>query len=279
MATNLIPPTGLAVLQGKITTKPRPFHEVVADFRHVVFSVIRLRPEGAGFRSWALGSGFFIGPNLFLTCHHVVDSLQKPHQDGDTYQLVNNLGKSGVIHVLDKAVIGKDIYLFPERDAALLNIKAQNGYAALDFRDLILGREIGVAGYPLPMLRTDANGSLAYDGLIYRVAKNVITATVFGSSRSDAGPPTDKVWMLEVNFLFVAGNSGGPVFDSQTGRVIGYVHGYRASRIREQLVDTDLPNLPQGVGTKYVESIHAIYSIAFAVTCLRDEIEKRGIHA
>ncbi len=273
-----IPLKDLPLLKGRITTKPRPFHEVVGDLRHAVFSVIRLRPDADGFRAKALGSGFFIGPRLFLTCHHVVNSSKEPHETGDSYELVNSLGMGGVVYGISQGVIGKNMHLFPDRDAALLEMGHDNAYAALDFRDLAPGIEIGVAGYPLPRLGTTADGTLRYDGLTYRVAKSVVTAITLGSVNHDGGPQTAPLPRIEVNFLFVAGNSGGPVFDSQTGRVIGFVHGYQTYRMRERVVNTDLQDLPPEVPTKYVENIHAIYSLAFAVSCLRDEIEKMGVH-
>ena len=38
-----------------------------------------------------------------------------------------------------------------------------------------------------------------------------------------------------------------------------------------------LQNLPAGIGSSYVENIHAIYSLAFAVTSLREDLEARGV--
>lgn len=52
---------------GRLKAKRRPFEQIVRDFRHVVFAVIRSRPTNGAFRASALGSGFFVShPPTFL---------------------------------------------------------------------------------------------------------------------------------------------------------------------------------------------------------------------
>ena len=88
------------------------------------------------------------------------------------------------------------------------------------------GEDIGVVGYPVPELRV-VNGNLTLNGLVYRAAKGHVTGRYVASLDATLL----DIPIVEVNFLFVPGNSGGPVFSAETGRVIGFVSRYRTLRI------------------------------------------------
>lgn len=100
--------------QGKLKTKPRRFFEVAHDMRHVVYSVIRQRPivvnGKPGFNGAARGTGFFVSPEVFVTCHHVVNDVQDPHQPGDDYLLVANMGTNSPPRLITvkNPQVGKD---------------------------------------------------------------------------------------------------------------------------------------------------------------------------
>ncbi|MBM3791636.1 MAG: trypsin-like peptidase domain-containing protein [Acidobacteria bacterium] len=267
----------------KITTQPRSFEGVVEDLRHAVFAVIRFRPDPTNsdrMRGGPLGSGFFISRQVFLTCNHVLNNPIGPHQDGDHYVLVNNLGHGGSIWQLPDLKVGKDLFFFPDCDLSLIVCPHQKdpSFVALDEREATYGSEIGVAGYPLPRMAPDEQGKPRYDGLIYRVAKGTITSTFETVLRPDSGPPTALLPVIEVNFLFVPGNSGGPVFDARTGRVKGFVHGYQCHRIKEQIAEaSQISTLPDGLGPKYIESVNAIYSLAVQLRSARAHLAGVGV--
>ena len=83
---------------------------------------------------------------------------------------------------------------------------------------------------------------------------------------------------IEVNFLFVPGNSGGPVFSAENGRVVGFVRGYNAVKIRETVATaTMIPQLPLGLGNQYIEHLHAVYSLAVKLDFIRTTIEGFGV--
>src|SRR5438552_13679357 len=107
---------------GRLKSKKRDFHEIVFDMRHVVFSVIRERPMPGGAKgALALGTGFFVAPNVFITCDHVVNPPFAPHQNGDSYILIANLtGTTGASYFIQQPAVGNEIQLFPNLDLAVL---------------------------------------------------------------------------------------------------------------------------------------------------------------
>jgi hypothetical protein len=271
------PPTG------RLNSQRRTFEEVVRDIRYTVFSVIRLRPAANGtFDCSALGSGFFVSHDIFLTCHHVANSVAAPHVDGDTYRLVSLTDSKGAggVHQIGNVKVGETLHLFPDSDLALLRCvgRTDQPFVALEYGDVAIGREIGVAGYPVPQLLPGPNGDLAYNGLIFRVARGVLTSTYSTTINSDQGTALQDAPVLEVNFLFVPGNSGGPVFDAGTGRVMAFVHGYRTVKIRERLEQVTMVNpLPPGVANTYIENLNALYSLAIKMERARPHLEDLGV--
>jgi hypothetical protein len=266
---------------GRLSTKKREFKSVVADLRHAVFAVVRFRPsQQAGlFVISVLGSGFFVSPDVFITCWHVIDSPQAPHQQGDKYQLVSNLGTAPV--ALPLGEIGTDIHLFPDKDLAILICKARKdqAYLSVSYADIPVGSEIGVAGYPLAILGTDANNNPDVKALVYRVAKGVATAVFrYDMDHGDGHPLTD-VQVVEVNFLFVPGNSGGPIFEAETGRAVAYVKGFRTHKIREAAEQCfPATTIPGGLSNIYMDSVHAVYSVGLTLDRVRSELEQFGVN-
>lgn len=268
----------------RLPTNSRPFEQVVRDMRYAVFSVVRARKIAGSTDqhvATALGSGFFVAPEVFLTACHVMNATGLEHQDGDSYHLVRNDGPNSVAHFVLNVGVGKTLHLFPDCDMALLQTSGvkNQAYVALDYADWPVGKEIGVAGYPLARLHA-VNGALAYDGLIFRVARDVITAAYQTTITTNTGQVMPNVPVLEVNFLFVPGNSGGPIFDAETGRVAAFVHGYNAVKIRERVEQITTTNLilPNGLPNQYIENLNAVYSLAVRISRCRDHLTNFNVN-
>jgi hypothetical protein len=268
---------------GRLSTKKRDFKSVVSDIRHAVFSVVRFRPsqqQQGLFDITALGSGFFVSSEVFITCWHVIDQPSNLHQPGDKYQLVANLPGSTPIALPIVGDVGTDVHLFPDKDLAILICRARKDQAflSLSYADVAVGSEIGVAGYPLARLTTDSHGNPNVSALVYRVAKGVATAVFNDSLDTGDGHPLVDVPVVEVNFLFVAGNSGGPIFDAETGRAVAYVKGFRTHKIQER-PEQCFPQtqVPDGLSKTYMSCVHAVYSIGLTLDRVRGELEQFGV--
>ncbi len=272
--------TKIFIPAGRLSSKRRSFDSVVGDIRHAVFSVVRQRPVGNGqFLSRALGSGFFVSSSVFLTCWHVIDDPRSAHQNGDQYALVNNLdGNNGVTYAITGG-LGKDIHLFPDLDLAIIlcTAKHDQAFIPVGYSDLPVGADIGVAGYPLASIAVDANGNATVAGLVYRVARGVATAVYRTNWDSGDGHPLNNTPVVEVNFLFVPGNSGGPIFDAETGRAFAYVKGLTTPKVNERLETCTMFTPPANVPTQYIAGIHAVYSIGLTLERVRPQLERFGV--
>lgn len=267
---------------GRIGSKRRPFEDVVADVRHAVCAVVQVRPAQppqTGLRLAALGSGFFVSSKVFITCYHVLMNSRSPHQDGDRYDLASNLGPRGIVHSVTNAVVGQNAHLFPEDDLAILIVDGNQdrAYLPLDYEEVRVGAEIGVAGYPLSRLNV-VNGRVSFDGMIFRVAKSVLTGTYVVNINTDIGTTLQNMSVLEVNFLFVPGNSGGPIFSADTARVMGFVHGYQTYKVQEKVETVSmLPTLPEGMSRTYISNQSALYSLGIVLSRVRDHLERLNV--
>jgi hypothetical protein len=283
-----VPPDKIQYPDGRTSTKKRAFESVVEDIRQATYAVIRVRPTGAGTADVsALGSGFFVSKTAFLTCHHVVNDKRSPHQDGDGYRLVNNLVFSeqlmcGRAIEIPNAQAGAEINFFPESDCAILVAKTglPQRFVALNYGNVEPGKEIGVAGYPLPELSVanlQGQNQLLYNGLIYRVSKGVATAVYVTDVNTPATGQLTKVPVIEVNFLFVPGNSGGPIFDAENGNVLGFVQNFRTPTVSRRLVSGPFADLGAQAPASYVEAAQAIYSVGFRIERVRKILESFGV--
>jgi hypothetical protein len=208
-----------------------------------------------------------------------MNAARFPHQEGDIYQLIRNAGTAVQSITIPAVGIGQQLHPFPDFDAAILQTPANNPqpYSAVGYEDTAEGLEIGVAGYPLSQITPGPNGEPQYNGVVYRVAKGVVTSTVRQRLSPIPDPQTAELGTVEVNFLFVPGNSGGPIFDAETGRVLAYVHGFTSREIIQRIADTSNENIAAGADPKHIESLQAVYSLGIKLDNIRGELEKYGV--
>jgi len=183
-----------------------------------------------------------------------------------------------MVHEINGGV-GKDIHLYPDSDLAILISKSKldQAYLPISYADIPVGLDIGVAGYPLAQLITDSSGNLTFGAVVYRVAKGVATAFYKTDLDMGDGHPIKDREIVEVNFLFVPGNSGGPIFDARKGRVLAYVKGFRSHKIQERSEVCNLIPVPTGMQKDYLTAVHAVYSIGLTLGPVQIHLEQFGV--
>lgn len=149
------------------------------------------------------GSGFIISPDgVCITCAHVVGEGKAP-----IYARLTLEDGEKEIHQC------KLLYKSEENDFALIKLETVNQFyfeTEDDFSKLELGHEIAIFGYPFGA------------GLNDNVMELMPTLTKgYISSRQVMGG--NEYYFLDASAR--PGNSGGPVFDGVTGKVIGYLCG------------------------------------------------------
>lgn len=150
----------------------------------------------------SVGSGFIINnEGMCLTCAHVISEAKV------IYARVTLENDRKEIHKC------KLLYLDKENDYALIKLETKNHYYFAyeeSYKHLKLGTEIAIVGYPFGIGLSDDVLELS----------PTLTKGYISSKQTKNG---QKFYYLDA--LARPGNSGGPVFEAATGKVIGYLCG------------------------------------------------------
>jgi len=162
--------------------------------------IVRVQTKNSSMR----GTGFFIGPGLLLTNHHVVEDAI----DRDYAKLEVQLAADQSVH--EATIVATE----EKGDVALLRIKLQN-HATIPIGDSDVCRELDevvLIGYP------------AYD----RPDATLVTGEISSTAPAPDEPDLKKLkdWdLLLLNIEATGGNSGGPIVSVETGQVVGILTG------------------------------------------------------
>ncbi len=215
------------------------FEDSVASVKQKVFMVARGRQHGAQTDWIPLGTAFLASPNRLLSASHVFEDPNNPdpktkHLDGDRYLLIYHDDDDQAKIFVALTVLGETLHLYPDEDLAVLYLPdsfyehqgtkmfEKDDYIKIEKNFVPLGRRVGVIGYPLSSI-TFRNQDLMQPNVgdvVMRVDQGVVNARYY-----------DSRGISSYNFTipFNPGNSGGPIFDSETGKAIGVVNGFRVS--------------------------------------------------
>lgn len=196
---------------------------LIASARPSVLPVGTFSPTDSprfGFR----GTGFVVGDGtLVATNFHVLPPGADTADPGSGPLLMVLTGRSGDLASGRRArVVGTDRV----RDLALLRIDgpALPGLPLADPGTAREGAEVALMGYPL-------GGTLGFAMVTHRgIVASITTAALPAPAASNLDPRAllrlreGNFELLQLDATAYPGNSGGPVFDTATGRVIGVVN-------------------------------------------------------
>ncbi len=280
-----------------MASKHKKPSEIISALKRNVYLIARGRKvatEGKEAIKWqTIGTGFLAGPNKFVTCSHVIDDKKQKneiahHQDGDLYFFVKHDDENQIhIHVAPYFVMGQNIFLYPDIDLAILilddNFYEKDGHRYKNKSEFIhvsqsfhlIGEEVGVLGYPLCELQFQNQDF--YKPLLGKILLRTDAGVI--NCRYQSSP---KKYMYEFTIAFNPGNSGGPIFDLHTGKLISIVTGYKSFVI--QTIETPItPNMRTGIpiqkysGESFVDVIRTNYSYGTATPSFAEAFQTHKI--
>ena len=283
-------------LVASIPKRPETFQsfaECVKWLKKSVYIIVRGRKIEVGGKdsiNWVtLGSGFIAAPNRYVTCAHVINDPKKgelaQHRNGDMYYLLRHDDDGNFHGNIVKPKLDKEVFIYSDIDTAIVYLDDEfyqiGNQVFADKDDFIrvskdflpIGSEVGVLGYPLCGLvfqDGDINKPMIGNVLL-RVDKGVVNCRL---------RPSKENYLYEFTLAFNPGNSGGPIFDISTGKVISIVGGYRSIRINEQEIDIPeegMKNLKTYKEKAFIETLNANYSFGFATPTFLEVFKKHNI--
>lgn len=281
----------------KTPKRPESFHNFVDCLKYLkksVYVVVRGRKtmiEEKEAINWiTLGTGFVAAPNRFLTAGHVINDPDKgdlfKHQEGDKYYLLRHDDDDQLHYRIFEPKINKELFIYPDIDLAIIYLDAEfyksgekilaekNDFIRISKDFLPIGTPVGVLGYPLTKLEfEDRDINKPHIGnILLRTDQGVINCRYKTS---------EKHSLYEFTMAFNPGNSGGPIFDIKTGRVVSIVKGYRASQINTKEISISEEGAKQLKIYKekaFIEVLHATYSMGFATPSFLEILKQHSIN-
>lgn len=205
------------------------------------FAIMRI--QGNHYKVAGVGFVIHQTPMQLLTCYHVVSEGAEANEGPIIYAIARRTGATNEIDVR-RVSFGwlriKHMRFKPEYDLAILDIDptvdstVADKLNLKDSKPLVLDFESQrrAIGSPVTWLTTAAQGDLTLTPRLFTgniVANYIVDETYSYQSNGNTNKQVIVgARMLEVDKLFLPGSSGSPILNSETNRVIGYVHGYRA---------------------------------------------------
>ncbi len=178
--------------------------------------------------------------------------------------------------------LNKDLFLYPEVDLGIINLDekfyehtSKDDYIRIDPNFKNIGTGVSVLGYPLcklDFLEADVNKP-NLGNILLRTDSGVINCRY---------RPGGLAHFYEFTLAFNPGNSGGPIFDYRTGKLVSIVHGYKVIPIKviEHTLSDQLKNtngIKEYPNSTYLENVNAVYSLGYATPSFIEIFKKHNI--
>lgn len=203
--------------------------DTIDRIRPSIVAVGIYKPSGSP-RQHFRGTGFVVGNgHLVVTNHHV---LPEKIDDKQRETLAVFSGRGGKARLHEARVLARD----PVHDLALLYITVPLPAMRLAEKDRVReGVEIAFTGFPIGM----ALGlyPVTHRGIVSAISpmappqtgSRVLTAKMIRAMR-------DPYDVLQLDATAYPGNSGSPVYDPQTGRVVGVINSVAIKETKESVI-------------------------------------------
>jgi len=248
------------------------YAELAAVAKRSIFLIARFRQVDENeTRVTTLGTGFLVGNGRMMTCSHVMNNQEaghEPHQDGDLYMFLMR-DENGHMHQSAPITLkmGETVFDYPAQDVSVIYLPRDfyfdakgrmvhhpDDYLVLANNPRDIGADIGVLGYPMQAIGFTPEGSLDIGQVFIRGDRGIVNTRYANNG----------VFYYEFTVAFNPGNSGGPIFDIESGEVIAMVHAYRSVPIK--FAKEPVPEELQGEfgATEVVSVVRSTYSLGLA---------------
>jgi V8-like Glu-specific endopeptidase len=239
-----------------------------------------------------IGTGCVVAPHRMITASHVIDNKQATgelakHKEGDAYYFIKRDDEGTWHYRFFTPALNKELFLYPDIDLAIIYLDDgfyQNGetiytqkddYIRIDETFHPIGTDMAVLGYPLCKLDF-VNGDINNPNLgniLLRADSGIINCRYHISATTN---------LYEFTVAFNPGNSGGPIYNWRTGKLISIVHGFRATptNMNEHILTDEEKtalNLKKYSEESFIDVVHANYSIGYASPSFLEAFKKHNI--
>jgi len=205
------------------------FSEIVKKIRqstvHIVICDDQNQSDGKYANIISSGTGFFVSDDGWLiTSLHVIKG---PEYGPGKRKVVGVFKKpDDTLSFIEANAI---THFFPEIDVCAIKFSGlPEGTTTSNLSEsaALQGENLGIFGYPDSLLNYDESGKVRTEWLKPRVSKCVLARIEKMDWKAGETEIKGKR-LLETQFNFVKGNSGGPIFSEETGKIVGIVTGFR----------------------------------------------------
>jgi serine protease Do len=238
------------------------FVKIVAQSRPAVVAVGSYRADDAPSVRY-FGTGFAVADGkIIVTNAHVVEAIRA---SGRLEDLRLYLPDTTSIQGIDAKLLAIDSH----HDVALLQAAYPVG-ASLQLemsRQPMQGESVGVIGYPIGM----ALGVVptVHKGVVSAVVPAVLPLPRGAKLTPELAEAIRRPYQLyQLDMVVYPGNSGSPLIDAHTGKVIGIINKTLATRTREHLLDK-----PSGIS--YAVPVRWIHELLARTLITMDAENKR----
>ena len=270
--------------------RPKKFNSTSAVCDYAKYSVYQITRIRNG-QSVTMGTGFLAAKNRMITCAHCINNPEQPkepmahHKDGDVYCLLQLDEDNNAHYAFIAPNMGAELFVYPVEDIAVIYLP-DNFYGAdgdyyqhpdrfleLTSKRHGIGTDIVILGYPLEQLRFSDEGMPQIGSVLLRGDSGVVNTRYL----TDGGDST-QIEIYQFTTPFIPGNSGGPIIDRNTGKVLGIVKGYISVPVRQ--VEDPIEEL-DGKGKAIVSMQKSIvkttYSIGFSMANCAPFADEHGL--